>query len=46
MVCDSSLNILDSIKMLSFGNINVNEQYKLDVREFILLGDKHRDLLI
>ena len=41
MVCDSSLNILDSVKILSFGNINVNVQDKLDVHEFILLGDKH-----
>jgi len=41
MVCDSSLNILDSVKLLSFGNINVNVQDKLDVHEFILLGDKH-----
>ena len=41
MVCDSSLNILDSVKLLSFGSINVNVQDKLDVHEFILLGDKH-----
>ena len=41
MVCDSSLDILDSVKLLSFGNINVNVQDKLDVHEFILLGDKH-----
>jgi hypothetical protein len=41
MVCDSNLNILDSVKLLSFGNINVNVQDKLDVHEFILLGDKH-----
>jgi arylsulfate sulfotransferase len=41
MVCDSSLNILDSVKLLSFGNIDANIQDKLDVHEFILLGDKH-----
>jgi hypothetical protein len=41
MVCDSSLNILDSVKVLSFGNIDANLQNKLDVHEFILLGDKH-----
>jgi arylsulfate sulfotransferase len=41
MVCDSSLNILDSVKLLSFGNIDANLQNKLDVHEFILLGDKH-----
>jgi arylsulfate sulfotransferase len=41
MVCDSSLNILDSVKLLSFGNIDANLQDKLDVHEFILLGDKH-----
>jgi arylsulfate sulfotransferase len=41
MVCDSSLNILDSVKLLSFGNIDENVQNKLDVHEFILLGDKH-----
>src|SRR5450755_2890577 len=41
MVCDSSLNILDSVKFLSFGKIDANIQNKLDVHEFILLGDKH-----
>jgi Arylsulfotransferase (ASST) len=41
MICDSSLEILDSVKLLSFGNIDVNLQDKLDVHEFILLGDKH-----
>jgi arylsulfate sulfotransferase len=41
MVCDSSLNILDSVKLLSFGKIDANVQDKLDVHEFILLGDKH-----
>ena len=41
MVCDSNLNILDSVKLLSFGNIDANLQNKLDVHEFILLGDKH-----
>ena len=41
MVCDSSLNILDSVKLLSFDNIDANVQNKLDVHEFILLGDKH-----
>jgi arylsulfate sulfotransferase len=41
MVCDSSLNILDSVKLLSFGNIDENVQNKIDVHEFILLGDKH-----
>jgi arylsulfate sulfotransferase len=41
MVCDSNLNILDSVKLLSFGNIDENVQNKLDVHEFILLGDKH-----
>ena len=41
MVCDSNLNILDSVKLLSFGSIDANLQNKLDVHEFILLGDKH-----
>jgi arylsulfate sulfotransferase len=41
MVCDSSLNILDSVKLISHGNINASVQDKLDVHEFILLGDKH-----
>jgi len=41
MVSDSNLDILDSVKLLSFGNIDANLQNKLDVHEFILLGDKH-----
>ncbi|HET7003188.1 MAG TPA: aryl-sulfate sulfotransferase [Puia sp.] len=41
MVCDSNLNILDSVKLLSFGSIDANQQDKLDVHEFILLADKH-----
>src|SRR5271156_5797817 len=31
MVCDSSLDILDSVKLLSFGMIDANVQDKLDV---------------
>jgi arylsulfate sulfotransferase len=41
MVCDSNLNILDSVKLQSFNNISSTVQDKLDVHEFIFLGDKH-----
>jgi arylsulfate sulfotransferase len=41
MVCDSNLNILDSVKLQSFGNIISGVQDKLDLHEFILLGDRH-----
>ncbi|HEY2348923.1 MAG TPA: aryl-sulfate sulfotransferase [Puia sp.] len=41
MVCDSNLNILDSVKMQSFGTVDANLQNKLDVHEFIFLADKH-----
>jgi len=41
MVCDSNLNIIDSVKMQSFGNVNTAVQDKLDVHEFIFLEDKH-----
>jgi arylsulfate sulfotransferase len=41
MVCDSNLNILDSVKLQSFNNINTKVQDKLDVHEFILVGDGH-----
>jgi arylsulfate sulfotransferase len=41
MVCDSNLNIIDSVKLQSFGNINTTIQDKLDVHEFIFLEDKH-----
>ncbi|HEY2647607.1 MAG TPA: aryl-sulfate sulfotransferase [Puia sp.] len=41
MVCDSNLNILDSVKLQSFGTVDANLQNKLDVHEFIFLADKH-----
>jgi hypothetical protein len=41
LICDSGLNILDSVKLLSFNNISSIIQDKLDVHEFILLGDNH-----
>jgi len=37
-ICDTSLNILDSVKFQSFNNINATE---IDTHEFILLGDHH-----
>jgi arylsulfate sulfotransferase len=40
-ICDSSLNILDSVKLYSYTDINASVQDKLDVHEFILLGDNH-----
>jgi arylsulfate sulfotransferase len=41
MVCDSNLNIIDSVKLQSFGNINTSVQDKVDVHEFIFLEDRH-----
>ena len=40
-ICDSALNIIDSVKLLSHNSINTAIQDKLDVHEFILLGDHH-----
>ncbi len=40
-ICDSALNIIDSVKLLSHDNINTGIQDKVDVHEFILLGDHH-----
>lgn len=41
MICDSGLNILDTVKLLSKGTIDSEVQDKTDVHEFILLGDHH-----
>jgi arylsulfate sulfotransferase len=41
MVCDSNLNIIDSVKLQTFGSINSTVQDKVDVHEFIFLEDKH-----
>lgn len=40
-ICDSALNIIDSVKLKTSGLIDVRVQDKLDVHEFILLGEKH-----
>jgi hypothetical protein len=40
-ICDSALNIIDSVKLSSHNNINTAIQDKVDVHEFILLGDHH-----
>jgi arylsulfate sulfotransferase len=40
-VCDSNLNVLDTVKLVSNGAININHQDAVDVHEFILLGDHH-----
>ena len=40
-ICDSALNIIDSVKLLSYKKIDAGSQDKLDVHEFILLGDHH-----
>ncbi|HEX4371986.1 MAG TPA: aryl-sulfate sulfotransferase, partial [Puia sp.] len=41
MICDSNLTVIDTVKILSSGIINNTVQDKLDVHEFILLGDNH-----
>jgi arylsulfate sulfotransferase len=40
-ICDSNLNILDTVKLLSNGIINSTQQDEVDVHEFVLLGDHH-----
>jgi arylsulfate sulfotransferase len=40
-ICDSALNVIDSVKLLSYKNIDAGIQDKVDVHEFILLGDHH-----
>ncbi len=41
MICDSALNILDSVRMISNGALDASVLDKLDLHEFILLGDHH-----
>jgi arylsulfate sulfotransferase len=40
-ICDSNLNVLDTVRLLSNGVINTSVQDGVDVHEFILLGDHH-----
>lgn len=40
-ICDSALNILSTVKLLSNAEVDANVQDKLDTHEFILLGDNH-----
>ena len=41
MICDSDLTIIDSAKLISYHDIDASVSDKLDVHEFILLGDHH-----
>jgi hypothetical protein len=40
-ICDSAMNILSTVKLLSYGKADAGVQDKLDTHEFILLGDNH-----
>jgi arylsulfate sulfotransferase len=40
-ICDSNLNVLDTVKLISNGIINSAKQDEVDVHEFVLLGDHH-----
>lgn len=41
IICDSNLNVLSTAKFLSPGNIDDPTNDKLDLHDFILLGDNH-----
>ena len=41
IICDSNLNELSRTTLLPFGNVDTSNYDKLDVHEFILLGDNH-----
>lgn len=40
-ICDSALNILNTVKLSSYGEIDNTVQDKTDTHEFILIGDNH-----
>lgn len=41
VICDSNLNVISTAKFLSPGNIDNPDNDRLDVHDFILLGDNH-----
>ncbi len=40
-ICDSNFNVLSTVRLLSYGNIDSSVSDELDEHEFILLGDNH-----
>lgn len=41
IICDSNLNEIKRVSLLPYGNIDTSVSSKIDVHEFILLGDDH-----